>query len=390
MDNLQIWSVNYQLSIANYQLFNMRYLFLVTVTALLLISCGADKSKQPTPPSPPLVGVYEVHTGNATYFDVYPANMIAVNQVDIRAQVNGAITGIYFTDGQQVSKGQKLYAIDEQLYNANYQQAQANLNVAKANLAKAQQDADRYNDLAKHDAIATQVLDHALADLQAYKMQLKAAEANVNSVQTNVRYATIYAPFNGTIGISQVKLGTAVSAGTMVMNTISADNPIAVDFAVNEKEIYRFTQLQQKGFSAKDSLFTMQLPDGSIYPEVGKIAFIDRAVDPQTATLKLRLEFDNSKHLLKPGMSCNVRIKNNSNIQQLLVPTKALVEQMGEYFVYVMGDSSKVFQKHINTGAIINDKIVVKEGLAEKDKVVIDGVQKMKDGIVVKVVPTKK
>ena len=89
-------------------------------------------------------------------------------------------------------------------------------------------------------------------------------------------------------------------------------------------------------------------------------------------------------------MSCNLRLKNNSNIQQLLVPMKALVEQMGEYFVYVMGDSSKVFQKHINTGAIINDKIVVKDGLAEKDKVVVDGVQKMKDGIVVKVVPTKK
>ena len=390
MDNLQIWSVNYQLSIANYQLLDMRYIFLISITAILLAACGSDKSKQQAPPPPPSVGVYEVHIGSATYYDLYPANMVAVNQVDIRAQVNGSVTGIYFTDGQQVQKGQKLYSIDEQLYNANYQQAVANLNVAKANLAKAQQDADRYNDLAKHDAIATQVLDHALADLQSNKMQLKAAEANVNSVQTNVRYATIYAPFDGTIGISQVKLGTAVTAGTMVLNTVSTDNPIAVDFAVNEKEIYRFTQLQQKGYASKDSLFTIQLPDGSIYPEIGKIAFIDRAVDPQTATLKLRLQFDNSKHLLKPGMSCNLRLKNNSNIQQLLVPMKALVEQMGEYFVYVMGDSSKVFQKHINTGAIINDKIVVKDGLAEKDKVVVDGVQKMKDGIVVKVVPTKK
>ena len=117
---------------------------------------------------------------------------------------------------------------------------------------------------------------------------------------------------------------------------------------------------------------------------------MDRAVDPQTGTLKLRLEFNNSKHLLKPGMSCNVRIKNNGNVNQLLVPMKALVEQMGEYFVYVLGDSCKVFQKHIITGAIINDKIVVKDGLVEKDKVVIDGVQKMKEGIVVKVVPSKK
>ena len=368
----------------------MKYIFYSIVIINVLISCGTDKSKITPPPPPPAVGVYEVHTGSSTYFDLYPANIVAVNQVDIRAQVNGAITGIYFSDGQQVTKGQKLYSIDEQFYNANYQQAIANLNVAKANLAKAQQDADRYTDLAKEDAIAKQVLDHALADLQASKMQLKAAEANVNSVQTNVRYATIYAPFDGTIGISQVKLGTAVTAGGMVLNTVSTDNPIAVDFAITEKEIYKFTQLQQKGFNPKDSLFTILLPDGTVYPEPGKIAFMDRAVDPQTATLKLRLAFDNSKHLLKPGMSCNVRIKNNSNALQLLVPTKALFEQMGEYFVYAIGDSSKVVLKHINTGAIINDKIVVKDGLAENDKVVIDGVQKMKDGIKVKVVPSPK
>ncbi len=358
---------------------------------IVLASCGPDKSKQQTPPPPPpTVGVYEVHSGSSTYFDLYPANIVAVNQVDIRAQVNGAITGIYFTDGQQVTKGQKLYSIDEQLYSANYQQAQANLNVAKANLAKAQQDADRYNDLAKNDAIATQVLDHALADLQASKMQLKAAEANVNSVQTNVRYATIYAPFSGTIGISQVKLGTAVTAGAMVLNTVSTDDPIAVDYAVNEKEIYKFTQLQQKGFDAKDSIFTISLPDGTVYPESGKIAFVDRAVDAQTATIKIRLYFSNAKHLLKPGMTCNVRIKNSSNAMQLLVPTKALFEQMGEYFVYVLGDSSKVSLKRISTGAVISDKIVVKDGLVENDKIVIDGVQKMKDGITVKVVPSKK
>jgi membrane fusion protein (multidrug efflux system) len=365
----------------------MTYKIQTLALLLVLAACGADKSKISPPLPPPTVGVYEVHTGSATYHDLYPANIVAVNQVDIRAQVSGDITGIYFTDGQQVTKGQKLYSIDEQFYSANYQQAIANLNVAKANLAKAQQDADRYNELAKDDAIAKQVLDHALADLQASKMQLKAAEANVNSVQTNVKYSTIYAPFNGTIGISQVKMGTAVTPGTMVLNTVSTDDPIAVDFAINEKEIYKFTQLQQKGFNPEDSLFTISLPDGTVYPEAGKIAFIDRAVDPQTATLKIRLSFSNGKHLLKPGMTCNVRVKNSSNAIQLLVPTKALFEQMGEYFVYVLGDSSKVSLKRINTGAIINDKIVVKDGLVENDKIVIDGVQKMKDGIKVKVVP---
>ncbi|MFP5041087.1 efflux RND transporter periplasmic adaptor subunit [Parasediminibacterium sp. JCM 36343] len=364
----------------------MKYISFLSLSLLLLAACGDDKSKTPPPPPPPTVSVYEVHQGSATYYDNYPATITALNQVDIRAQVSGAITGIYFTDGQQVTKGQKLYSIDEQLYSANLQQAGANLNVSKANLAKAQQDADRYNELAKHDAIAKQVLDHALADLQAQKMQLEAAKANYRSVETNVHYATIYAPFTGTIGISQVKLGTAVTAGSMVLNTVSTDDPIAVDFSVNEKEIYRFTQLEQKGSNPADSIFTLALPDGSIYPIPGKIALIDRAVDPQTGTIKTRLEFNNSKKYLRAGMSCNVRIKNNSNATQLLIPMKALLEQMGEYFVFVVGDSSKVVQKRITTGAIINDKIVVKDGLAENDKIVLDGVQKMKDGVKVKVV----
>lgn len=363
----------------------MKYIVSIVFSAVFLIACGDDKSKLPPVPPPPAVSLYEVHKGSATYNDIYPATITSLNQVDIRAQVSGAITGIYFTDGQQVTKGQKLYTIDEQLYHANYQQASANLNVAKANLAKAQQDADRYSDLAKNDAIAKQVLDHALADLQAAKMQLEAAKANVNSVQTNVKYATIYAPFSGTIGISQVRVGTAVTAGGQILNTISTDEPIAVDVAINEKDIYRFTQLQAKGTNPKDSIFTIALPDESIYPYSGKIAIIDRAVDQQTATIKVRLEFPNEKRLLRAGMSCNLRLKNHGNEQQMLIPAKALLEQMGEYFVFVLGDSSKVMQKRISIGATIKDKIVVKEGIAENDKIVVDGIQKMKDGVRVSV-----
>lgn len=363
----------------------------LTYTALFfLAACGGDKNKlQQAPPQPPSVAVYEVHPGSATYYDAYPATITALNQVEIRAQVSGIITGVYFKDGQQVSKGQKLYSIDQQLYDANYQQAIANLNVTKSNLAKAQQDADRYNDLAKNDAIAKQVLDHALADLQSAKMLMEASKANVNSVQTNIRYSTIYAPLTGTIGISQVKLGTAVTPGTMVLNTVSTDDPLAVDFSINEKEIYRFTQLQQKPFNPKDSIFTIQLPDGSVYNSPGKIALIDRAVDAQTGTIKARIEFSNQKKLLRVGMSCNIRVKNDGNVNQLLIPSKALVEQMGEYFVFVIGDSSKVISTKVITGTIINDKIVVKSGLKENDKIVIDGVQKLKDGIKVKVATSK-
>ncbi len=219
---------------------------LAAVAAVFLESCnGAKGSDQKTPPPVP-VEAYQVTPGNSTYYDEYPATVTALNQVEIRPEVSGYITGIFFTDGQHVSKGAKLYTIDQQQYKALYDQALANLNVAKANLAKTQEDADRYDDLAKQDAVARQTVDHAKTDLRSAKMQVAAAEANVKSVQTNLRYSIFYAPFDGTIGISSVKLGSAVTAGQTLLNTVSSDDPMGVDCAVDEKQINRFVQLLQK------------------------------------------------------------------------------------------------------------------------------------------------
>ncbi|MEO6317033.1 MAG: efflux RND transporter periplasmic adaptor subunit [Chitinophagaceae bacterium] len=364
---------------------NFINLLAVCVSVVLISSCGSSGKPAAAPKAPPPVPItfITVQKGNAVYFDEYPATVVALNEVELRPQVTGYITGVFFKDGQHVSKGQKLYSIDQQQSDASYNQAVANLNVAKANLGKAQQDADRYAELQKSDAIARQTVDHAQADLQASKMQLEAAKANVSSVQTAVRYSTIYAPFEGTIGISQVKLGTAVSPGQTILNTVSSDNPIAVDVAVDQKEIARFLALQQQTNGAKDSTFSLALPDQSVYASPGHISFIDRAVDPQTGTIKTRIIFPNKDKLLKAGMSCNIRVRNNGNSQSLLIPAKAVMEQMGEYFVYVVGDSNKVSQHKIITGQVINDKIMIKSGLEENDKVVTEGVQKLRDGVVV-------
>jgi len=350
-----------------------------------LSSCGGTNKEAAAAPKTPPVPVITatVQKGAAAYYDQYPATIVALNEVQIRPQVAGYITGIFFQDGRRVSRGQKLYTIDQQQYLAGYNQAVANLNVSKSNLARAQQDADRYEELQKKDAVARQTVEHAQADLQAAKMQLEASKANVASVQTNLRYATIYAPFDGTIGISQVKLGTAVSPGQTILNTVSSDDPLAVDFAVDQKEISRFVQLQQKGTAPDDSTFTLLLPDQSVYSWPGHISLIDRAVDPQTGTIKTRIVFPNKKGLLKAGMSTNVRVRNNHAAPSILIPGKAIVEQMGEYFVFVVGDSSKVAQRKISRGANINDKIIVKDGLQEGETIVIEGVQKLREGAVV-------
>ena len=352
--------------------------------AALLTACGSnkDQSKLQGPPPPVAVNTYVVQAGNATYFDIYPATVTPLNQVDIKPQISGNIVNIYFKDGQYVRKGQKLYEIDQQQYRAAYEQAVANLNVSKANLAKSQQDADRYTELSRQDAIAKQTLDHQLADLESSKRQVQAAEANVQSVETNLKYSSISAPFDGTIGISNVKIGTAVYPQTL-LNSISSDNPVAVDISVNQSKIPLFTGYLQKAPAPKDSVFTVLMTDGSVYPFPGQLYLLDRAVDPQTGTIKARLIFPNSKNELKPGITTNVRIKHGSGDSSLLIPYKSVVEQLGEYFVYTVNES-KAMQRKVSLGARIDDKIVVKSGLQAGDSVVTEGVQKLKDSTLVK------
>jgi membrane fusion protein (multidrug efflux system) len=351
--------------------------FMSVVLSLSLASCGDSKPAGPQAPPPAAVDVYTVAAGNATYFDSYPGTATPLNQVDIKPQVAGNIIGIYFKDGQVVKRGQKLYEIDQQQYKAAVEQAVANLNVAKANLAKSQQDADRYEDLAKQDAIAKQTLDHQRADLDASKRQVEAAQANVASVQTNLNYSSIYAPFNGTIGISQVKVGTSVYPQTL-LNSVSTDDPMAVDIAIDQAEIPMFTRFIAQGAKVKDSLFSAVLPDGSIYAFPGSLYLLDRSVDPTTGTLKARVTFPNPKNELKAGLTTNIRVRHAAGDSSLLVPYKAIVETLGENFVFVV-ENGHALQRKVTLGTKISDKVVVRSGLHAGDQVVINGVQKLRD-----------
>lgn len=361
---------------------NVRWSGSVMIGMLALTACG-DKGAQQQQQQPQAVPVKvaDVVTTHAVYYDEYPGTVTALNQIDIRPQVTGYITGIFFKDGDKVSKGQKLYTIDEQVYNANYQQAEANVAVQEANLVKAQKDAARYHELDKNDAIAKQQVDNADAALAAAQKQVDAAKATVRAVQANVRFSVITAPFSGTIGISQVKVGTSVVAGTTVLNTVSTDDPMAVDFVVDQKEIYRFAELQQHGNNPKDSTFTISF-GGDVYPYPGTISFIDRAVDIQTGTIKTRLVFPNSKKVLRSGMNTSVRVLTNTN-NAVLIPYSAVTEQLGEFFAYVVGDSSKVSQHKLQLGKQLGTNIIVKSGLKGGEKIVVQGMQNLREGATV-------
>ncbi|MEZ0608200.1 efflux RND transporter periplasmic adaptor subunit [Fibrella sp. WM1] len=363
----------------------MRTYLLLPALLLIAAACGGKKDEQQQAPPPPTpVTAVKATKGNATYYDEFPATVTALVDVEIQPQVAGNITGIFFQDGQRVKKGQKLYTIDPQQYRASYDQAVANLNVQKANLNRAQKDADRYNTLAKQDAIARQAVDNANATLEAAQMQVQAAQANIRAVATNLKYTTIYAPLDGTIGISQVRLGAAVAPGSTPLNTISADNPISVDIQVDESDIQRFVKLQSQPTNPRDSTFVFLLTDGSRYRYPGAVRIVDRAVDPQTGTLRVRVAFPNSERQLKVGLNGNLRVKASTDIPQLLIPYQAVTEQMSEYFVFVVGDSSKVTQKKVTLGTRINDKVIVKNGLNEGELIVTEGTQKIREGARVK------
>lgn len=350
--------------------------------AVFLAACGS-KSPQPMQGPAPAVQITAITVGAraVTYNDEYPATLTALNQIDLRPQVSGYVTGIYFKDGDRVKKGQRLYSIDQQQYQANYEQAQANVQVQETNLVKAQKDADRYHELDRQDAIAKQQVDYADAALEAAKKQVDAARANVRAVQTGVKYTSIAAPFDGTVGISQVKLGSPVVAGQSVLNTISSDNPLAADFAVDQSQIFRFAQLQQQQ-AKNDSTFRLAFGN-VLYAYPGRISVIDRAVDATTSTIRIRLAFPNEKNSLKAGMSGIVKVQNSS-AQAILIPYKAVTEQLGEYFAYVVtGD--KVTQRKIKPGRQVGSEVIVKDGLKEGEQIAVQGVQNLREGAQVKI-----
>lgn len=343
---------------------------------LLWSACHTkDKSAANAAPPPTPVNVTEAKKAEAVYYDTYQGTVVALNTVELRSQVTGFITGIFFNEGEIVAKGKPLYEIDRRKFLDAYEQAQANLSSAEANLVKAQKDIDRYNMLLKNDAVARQTVDQAEATYQSSKSQVAVAKAAVASAKTDLSYATISAPFTGRIGISQVKLGAQVTPGTTLLNTISSEHPIGVDVVINEQDISRFYGLQK---NSTDSTFKLQLSDGTIYNQPGKVKAIDRGVNNQTGTVKVRIEFPNQSDVLKDGMSCVLNVLNANSGDRVQIPYKAISENMGEFFVFVSKDTI-ARQLKVKIGQRIGTNVIIMSGLEPGDKVITDGFQRLRD-----------
>ena len=263
----------------NGQNMNKAFFSITLLGCLVQFSC---RQAQPPPPPPVPVNLFTVKALPVTYYDRYTATTVALSQVNLLPEVQGYITGIFFKEGSHVAKGQKLYDIDRRIYEDNYNTAEANVKVAEGNLKQAQQDADRYQYLNNNKAVAKQIYDHAMIALENSKNAYQSALEALKIASTSLAYSVITAPFDGTIGFSQVKLGDLVTVGQTVLITISTDDPMGVDFLINEKQLSFFYNLQNTRHRSVDSLFTLIMPNNSLYSSIGRLSVIDRAVNPQT------------------------------------------------------------------------------------------------------------
>jgi RND family efflux transporter MFP subunit len=361
----------------------MNKLFLAFTYAaglLTFAACGKKDDKAAAPPPPTPVTLVAARTTAAVYYDEYPATVVAINNVELRSQTTGFVTSISFKEGEIVPKGKTLYEIDRRKFEAAYQQALAGLRTARALAQNAKVNLDRYQRLLQQDAIARQIVDNAATSYATAQAQVAEAQAGVNSARTDLDFATIKAPFTGRIGISQVRLGSQVSAGATLLNTVSAEDPMGVDFVVTESDLARFVALQNERGVASDSTFRLDLPDGTTYDQPGKILAIDRGVNQQTGTVQVRVQFANPDRKLKDGLSAVLRVLNRQSGQRIVVPFKAVVEQMGENFVFIAGDSSKADQHKVQLGPRLRDQIVIMSGIKDGDQVVTEGLNRLRDG----------
>lgn len=354
---------------------------------VFLSSCGnqADQNRPAGPQTvsvttTPVVSELVAHSRN------YPGTIVPFNETELRAEVSGYLTGILIPDGAAVRKGQALYEIDRVRYASARDQARANLSIAESNFQRIQKDVERYKQLDKQNAIAKQTLDYAITDLSNAEAQVASARAALTTAETNLNRSVIKAPFSGVVGISQVRQGALVAAGSTLLNTVSSLNPMTVEFSINEKDISYFVELQ-KSAKGSDSLISIRLPDGNHYPSFGTIATVDRAVDPQTGTLRIRAQFDNPEGKLRAGMNVAVQVLNKAEAPQLVIPYKAVQEQLGETIVYIVLPDSTVEQRGVKTGIKTGQHIVITDGLSEGDIVVTEGLLNLRNGVKISTTP---
>jgi membrane fusion protein (multidrug efflux system) len=291
-----------------------------------------------------------------------------------------------------VQKGQLLFSIDAREYVAQVATARAQVAAAEANAARARQDVARYEPLLADEAISRQVYDNAVAAQRQAEAQVQATRSALEATGLGLEYTEVRAPLSGRIGVARVFEGDLVTAGQTQLATLSSDDPAWVYFSISEAELLAYQkQVGVAQLGAADPLrqVSLILGDGEQYPLPGRINFGDRALDPTTGTYKLRAEFPNPEHRLTPGQFARVRGKGQSLADAIIVPDRAVQEQLGRYFLLVVGEGEEAEARPVELGPRFGNRQVVKSGLKAGDRVIVEGQMKARPGTPVKVTEVK-
>ena len=367
----------------------------LTALASLLLAggCQGGKGPQTAPASVPEVATVKVTTGPVALMTELPGRTSAYRVAEIRPQVNGLIQKRLFTEGSPVTAGQVLYQIDPAPFQAVLNNAKAALAKAEANLQPIRSRAERFKELLPEKAVSQQDYDDAEAALKQTEADIEVWKATVTTASINLGYTRIVAPIPGRIGRSNVTEGALVTAQQPTpLSTIQQLDPVYVDVPQSTSETLRLKRLLEGGRLNQggegQKKVKLLLEDGSEYPLAGTLQFRDVTVDPTTASVILRVVFPNPQGVLLPGMFVRAVVREGIKVQAILIPQQAVSrDPKGNPIALIVDAGGKVQQRMLVLDRAIGDKWLVTTGLASGDRVIVEGMQKVRPGASVKVVP---
>jgi membrane fusion protein, multidrug efflux system len=346
-------------------------------------ACGEDA---PPPPPPPEVQVAKVLQRDVPITIENIGQTIGSTEVEVRARSEGFLETVNFKEGSFVNKGDLLYTIDPRNLEAVLANAKGQLAARKADLARARQDVARYKPLVALNAIPRQQYDTSVAVESAASAAVDAAQAVVEDATIDLEYTKIYSPIDGLVGRTEVKPGNLVGRGdNTLLTTVSTVDPIHVRFTISEQDYLKYARAGQGNGEGKgDDRFELVLADGSVHKNRGNLVFADRLVDPTTGTLMLEATYPNPDKLVRPGQYARVRVAVDVRKGAILVPQRAVKELQATFSVAVLGEGDKIAMRTVKPGARVGSLWVIESGLAPNETIVVEGLQKVREGVVVK------
>jgi RND family efflux transporter MFP subunit len=354
---------------------------------LALVSCGS----KPKPTAPvTVVQVATVIQKDTPIYSDWVATLDGSVNAQIQPRVSGYIIKQNYVEGSIVEKGRVLFEIDPRPFIAELDHAQAQLAQAEAQLSKTKLDVERDTPMAEARAIPRSQLDNDIQAKLAAEAQVKAAKADVEQAELNLGFTKVTTLISGVAGIAQVQIGNLVGT-TSVLTSVSQVDPIKVYVTIDEQTYTdfhrRFPTEKLVAEQRKRMALQLILSDGQLYEHTGTIQFADRQVNPATGAIRIAALFPNPNNLLRPGEFGRVRLSAKTQIGALLIPQRAVIELQGSHQVAVVGSDNKVSIRAVTVGERVGNLWIVTEGLKSGERVVVEGLMKVKDGSSVQIAP---